>query len=289
MRRLAALALVMLLLTILGCSGASRTGAPGRSSAAGDPQPAGGQQQTGVLAGSYSASQPDVAAAPVDLGPTPAYESVRFSVSLRLPGEAQLSAYLAGLTTPGSASYRQYLSAGPVRRALRPERRRRATGRSLAERRGPPGHDHAAAHIDHGQWHRRPGRRAAQRHAQRSLERQRPAIPRASGSATDPCRAEQRGRRGRGPGHGAGPASGAGQHLHVGCPYRRPHAVDRFHGLRDLAAPSSGLQRPGHGYCDHLVRHLHAHRHDLVRSAGGHLRGARRDAHRTARRGRHAR
>jgi kumamolisin len=50
------------------------------------------------------------AAAPVELGPTPADEPVRFSLSLRLPGAAALDEYLAGLSRPGSASYRQFLA-----------------------------------------------------------------------------------------------------------------------------------------------------------------------------------
>lgn len=52
----------------------------------------------------------DATAAPVDLGPTPEDEAVSFSVSLRLPGEAAMNAYVAGLSQPGSASYRKYLS-----------------------------------------------------------------------------------------------------------------------------------------------------------------------------------
>lgn len=52
----------------------------------------------------------DPSTAPVDLGPTAADESVRFSVSLRLPGEAALNAYLAGLAQPGSPYYRRFLA-----------------------------------------------------------------------------------------------------------------------------------------------------------------------------------
>ena len=44
-----------------------------------------------------------------DLGPTAADEQVQFTVSLRLPGAAALDEYLAGLTSPGSRYYRQYL------------------------------------------------------------------------------------------------------------------------------------------------------------------------------------
>ncbi|HEY5489386.1 MAG TPA: S53 family peptidase [Candidatus Limnocylindrales bacterium] len=53
----------------------------------------------------------DPSAAPVDLGPTRSDEQVAFNVSLRLPGQADLDSYLAGLSQPGSASYRQFLSA----------------------------------------------------------------------------------------------------------------------------------------------------------------------------------
>ncbi|MEP7158345.1 MAG: S53 family peptidase [Chloroflexota bacterium] len=44
-----------------------------------------------------------------EIGPTGDQEQVQFSVSLRLPGEADMTAYLAGLTTPGSATYRKFL------------------------------------------------------------------------------------------------------------------------------------------------------------------------------------
>jgi kumamolisin len=61
-------------------------------------------------AGTVAEAQPAATNPPVDLGPTPADETVQFSVSLRLPGEAALNTYLAGLTTPGSASFKQYLT-----------------------------------------------------------------------------------------------------------------------------------------------------------------------------------
>src|SRR4051794_30480136 len=79
-----------------------------------------------VFAGCSTAAKPPVKAAPdlsaptaapvaassapVELGPTPADEAIQFTVSLHLPGEVEMNAYLAGLTQPGSASYRQYLS-----------------------------------------------------------------------------------------------------------------------------------------------------------------------------------
>ena len=74
--------------------------------------PPAGQQQAASAAPSVESSQPgaDASAAPVDLGPTPANEQVNFNVSLRLPGQADLDAYLAGLSQPGSASYHQYLT-----------------------------------------------------------------------------------------------------------------------------------------------------------------------------------
>ncbi len=59
-------------------------------------------------AGAASAA-PGAAAAPVEIGATPADELVRFTVSLRLPGAAELDRYLAELTQPGSPSYRKYL------------------------------------------------------------------------------------------------------------------------------------------------------------------------------------
>ncbi len=54
-----------------------------------------------------SAGQPSEAS--MDLGSTPDEEIVRFTVSLNLPGAADLDRYLAGLNQPGSQSYRQYL------------------------------------------------------------------------------------------------------------------------------------------------------------------------------------
>lgn len=82
-RRLTALAVVMVL-TLSGCA---------------------------TLATEADMSTQDAAAVqqPRDLGPTPADEQVTFTVSLRLPGAADLDAYLAGLTQPGSDSYRKYL------------------------------------------------------------------------------------------------------------------------------------------------------------------------------------
>ena len=57
-----------------------------------------------------SPAAPDSSAAPVDLGPTRSDEQVDFNVSLSLPGQADLDSYLAGLSQPGSASYRQFLT-----------------------------------------------------------------------------------------------------------------------------------------------------------------------------------
>jgi len=50
------------------------------------------------------------AAAATELGPTPAGEGIQFTVSLRLPGAAELDAYLHDLITPGSSSYQQFLA-----------------------------------------------------------------------------------------------------------------------------------------------------------------------------------
>ncbi len=99
MNRTAAVALSALMVALLGCSQAAQ-----------DRQAPDGSSRTAPSATS-SEPQANASDVPVDLGPTPTDESVRFSVSLRLPGEAQLNEYLAGLTTPGSASYRRYLSA----------------------------------------------------------------------------------------------------------------------------------------------------------------------------------
>ena len=77
----------------------------------------------GLLAacsGQPAAQQADTASAPVvtadsepqavEIGPTAAAEQVQFNVSLRLPGAAELDAYLHDLVTPGSSSYQQYLA-----------------------------------------------------------------------------------------------------------------------------------------------------------------------------------
>lgn len=58
---------------------------------------------------SYRPSPTQVDPQPTELGPTADDEEVQFSISLRLPGAAQLDEYLSGLTTPGSDSYRRYL------------------------------------------------------------------------------------------------------------------------------------------------------------------------------------
>src|SRR5687767_15746004 len=47
---------------------------------------------------------------PTELGLTADTESVQFTVSLRLPGAADLDAYLHDLITPGSSNYQQYLA-----------------------------------------------------------------------------------------------------------------------------------------------------------------------------------
>ena len=58
------------------------------------------------------ASQPagQSEARPVSLGPTAAGEQVQFTVSLRLPGAADLDRYLHGLVTPGSSNYQRFLT-----------------------------------------------------------------------------------------------------------------------------------------------------------------------------------
>ena len=47
---------------------------------------------------------------PTELGPTADDAQVQFTVSLRLPGAADLDRYLHGLVTPGSSSYQHYLA-----------------------------------------------------------------------------------------------------------------------------------------------------------------------------------
>ena len=51
----------------------------------------------------------DPSAAPTQLGATAADETLSFTISLRMPRAADLDQYLAGLTQPGSPSYRKYL------------------------------------------------------------------------------------------------------------------------------------------------------------------------------------
>ena len=101
MSRVVRLALCALLLAVVGCGQAGSSSGPAASAGVTAVAPA----PVGAVA-----AEPDASTAPIDLGPTRASEAVRFSVSLRLPGEAQMNAYLAGLTTPGSPSFRQYLS-----------------------------------------------------------------------------------------------------------------------------------------------------------------------------------
>ena len=81
------LGLIAVMLLVAGCAGLA---APARAPA------------------SAPASAP---ATDVALGPTAPGEQVSMTVSLRLPREAELSAYLAGLSDPSSPVYGQYLSA----------------------------------------------------------------------------------------------------------------------------------------------------------------------------------
>jgi hypothetical protein len=93
-----------LVVALAGCAQSVVTPTP-------PPAPANPTQLVGIQSAPFAPSAPDPSAAPLELGPTPGDESVSFSVSLRLPGEADLNAYLAGLTQPGSPSYRKYLTA----------------------------------------------------------------------------------------------------------------------------------------------------------------------------------
>jgi subtilase family serine protease len=61
--------------------------------------------------GTSASNEAQPSQAPLDLGPTPGDEQVSFSVSLHLPGEAEMDAYVAGLAQPGSPSFHKYLTA----------------------------------------------------------------------------------------------------------------------------------------------------------------------------------
>ncbi len=72
---------------------------------------AGGCSSTHAPPGPSAADvQPSSTTAQVDLGATAPNEQVQFEVSLTMPGRAGLETYLAGLTMPGSVSYRQFLT-----------------------------------------------------------------------------------------------------------------------------------------------------------------------------------
>jgi subtilase family serine protease len=94
-----AAATLCLLLALAGCGGGGATNSPQR----GAPQVA---SAPSVPVDAHA----DASAEPVDLGPTPGSEAVHFTVSLRLPGEADLRTYLAGLTNPAAPSFRRYLT-----------------------------------------------------------------------------------------------------------------------------------------------------------------------------------
>lgn len=69
-------------------------------------QPAAQQASTTTATTVTADSEPRA----VEIGPTAAGEQVQFSVSLRLPGAAELDAYLRDLITPGSSNYQQFLA-----------------------------------------------------------------------------------------------------------------------------------------------------------------------------------
>ncbi len=69
-------------------------------------QPAAQQASTANAPVVAGASEPKA----VEIGPTAAGEQVQFSVSLRLPGTAELDTYLHDLVTPGTSNYRQFLA-----------------------------------------------------------------------------------------------------------------------------------------------------------------------------------
>ncbi len=72
-----------------------------------------GAQTDGIAHGApraAAAQPPDSPAADADLGPTPAGNPVTITVSLRLPGQADLTSYLRAMADPSSPDYRRYLS-----------------------------------------------------------------------------------------------------------------------------------------------------------------------------------
>jgi kumamolisin len=74
--------------------------------------PTGGYIDPGSLGGStIASSERGPAGPPRELGPTPGTTEVNFSLVLRLPGEADLKAYLDGLYDPKSPHYHRFLSA----------------------------------------------------------------------------------------------------------------------------------------------------------------------------------
>ncbi len=94
--RIPVTSLALVLLAAVACSG-------GPSSPAGRPSVATPNQGASAFG---AAPATDVA-----LGPTAADASVSIAVSLRLPGEAALADYLAGLSNPASSEYGHYLTA----------------------------------------------------------------------------------------------------------------------------------------------------------------------------------
>src|SRR3954453_20809821 len=93
-----AAALAVLIMVLAGCSAVATDRSPV------DPIAPPSMEGSGPTSSTQSA-------APLELGPTRSDEHVAFSVSLNLPGAAEMDAYVAGLTTPGSASFHKYLTA----------------------------------------------------------------------------------------------------------------------------------------------------------------------------------
>jgi subtilase family serine protease len=88
MRRSAALLGVVVALSLAACAPAANTS---------------------ELPASAPAS-PAAVTEPVELGPTAADEPIELAISLRLPGAADLDAYLAGLSDPAAPNYHRYLT-----------------------------------------------------------------------------------------------------------------------------------------------------------------------------------
>ena len=212
-------------------------------------------------------------------GPRRADERVAFSVSLHLPGSAQMDAYLAGLTQPGSASYHRYLTRERVRRDAsdcptrgQPRGRvaqRRGTARRRPRRSGPRSQSRA-----------RPGRStAARHHARDRLDAELAcAITCRSGSRRFPqdirsCRRTVVGLDTEPVQHPA-----LGTHLHVRRARPRDHAASSWRAAYEITPlHDAGFVGDGMNIAIVSFDTFTAGRHSGLRPADGHHRRARRE------------